>query len=186
MSGGTPYGLSIEIIFPTEVIENSIFKVTYKIKNIDKVTFPGGTVGIKSYVHLNGGKVLLVNHSIQIGKLEPNGIHEESYNDIRAIAGITVFLLSEETFRANDGWGIEMYLPDRRRIVAGQLIGFLRAKSREEMNNAKAMRISAKSMKSSAKAMKISAKAMKIGAASLVALVVIQIVDWAIRYYLNF
>jgi len=164
MSTPSSYKLSIEIILPKTLVEGNIFKVTYRVRNISGVLFPGGVVAVLvSWPNI--GPSLLVNHPIPIKSLQPDEQLEFSKDEKAATSGMTIFTHPGATFKANDGVPIELYLVDGRKLVPGQLIGGTRARSHEEVSQA---------------------QAVWIAALALVALVIFQIIDWLLRYYLHF
>jgi hypothetical protein len=162
MSGQQIYKLSIEAVLPDKVVEDKTFTVTYKIKNTGINVFPGGNIAVLVNLPDNVGAV---SHPISVGPLQPNGTMEKSYNDMRAIAGCSTYISADDTFQANNGGTIELYLLDGRRLRKGQLFAFQRARTNEEVSQA---------------------RSVKVAAYSLVILIIIQVADWFIRYYWRF
>lgn len=160
MSRQTLYKLSIGASLPKKAVEGEIFKITYRIKNIDAKVFPGGTIHV-TVSWPNIGNALLVGHPIQIKKLQPNETAEQTYTEKPATTGMTIFSSSADTFKASDGGTIELWLVDGRKLRKGQLIAGVRARSYEEISQA---------------------RAVWIAVGSLFILIAFQIIDWLIRY----
>jgi len=161
MSMQPPYKLTIKTILPKTAIEGEIFKVTYVIMNISKTIFPGGDIYvIVSWPSI--GPSMLVTHPIKIKALKPGEQFQLSREEKPATSGMTIFTHPNVPFLARNGVPIELYLEDGRKLVAGQLIGGVRARSHEEISQA---------------------RAVWIAAVSLVVLLIFQVIDWLIRRY---
>jgi len=162
MSTPFTYRLSIEAILPKVIEEGKVFKVTYRVRNISESTFPGGQIFVVlSWLTTS----LFVTHPISIRQLQPNEPFEFSYDEKPATSGLTIVTHPGATFKANNEVPIELYLPDGRKLIGGQVIGGVRARSPEEVSEA---------------------RAVWVAAGSLVVLIVFQIVDWLIRFYWHF
>lgn len=160
MSRPASYELSIEVVLPKTVIEGKSFKVSYRIKNVSSTSFPGGLIFVRVFWPVLG-PTLFVNHPIPIGPLEPNEVFELSYEETPAASGMMVFTPTEDTFMSGNRVPIELRLANGNRLMAGVPIGGVRARSPEEVSEARAVRIAA---------------------GSLVILMIFQIMDWLIRY----
>jgi len=67
MSKQKVYKLSIEVLLPQKVVEDKVFKVIYRIRNIDTKSFPGGVIHI-TVSWPNIGPALIVGHPIPVEK----------------------------------------------------------------------------------------------------------------------
>jgi len=166
------YRISLSIATPKVVIEGETFDIFYKAKNIGNTTFPRGRIVVEvSWSSLNE-KVFQV---ISIDEpLPPNGETEPTRNSQAPLTpGYTWFYIADAN--ASDGRAVEVYkngetlLWPHRQISIGQpTVQFrqplhaVRARTHEEISQQ---------------------RALWVAAGSLALLVVIQIVDWLIRYY---
>jgi hypothetical protein len=166
------YRISLGISTPRVVTEGETFDIIYKVKNIGNTTFPGGRIAVElSWSSLNE-KVYQV---IKIGEqLPPNGETKPiSHNQAPLTPGYTWFYVADAS--ASDGKPVEVYknsetpLWPHRQISLGEMsvqfrqpLHAVRARTHEEISQQ---------------------RALWVAAGSLALLVVIQIIDWLIRYY---
>lgn len=59
------YKLTIEAILPKKLVEDKIFKVTYKIRNVDAGAFPGWKILVVASTPSNAGLVTSIDRSFR-------------------------------------------------------------------------------------------------------------------------
>jgi len=164
MSSQATYELSIRTVTPKTVVEGEPFKVTYHIRNIGKNVFPGGTISV-SVSWANLGQNPFVIHHISIGALQPGGSFSHSVIETPLATGYTMFipiLAPNQNFVQIPRGRILLYLEDGRPLTPSMLCGAVRAKSHEEINEFRAVRIAL---------------------IALFLVVIFQAIDWILRYY---
>jgi len=161
------YHLSIRAETPKTVIEGEPFKVTYHIKNIGENIFPGGEIYIRlDFVKLESE----LHHSIKItSTLKPNEEFKISIEETPLASGYIIFLpplplatSSSGDFFIIEGGRVFFYREDGRPIIEGMMFGSVRARSHEEIGQAKEVRYAL---------------------VALFLIVIFQVVDWILRYY---
>ena len=166
--------LSLSISTPKILTEGETFDIVYKAKNIGNTPFPGGKVIVElSWSSLNEK----VYQEISIDKpLPTNGETEPKKNSQAPLTpGYTWFYVANAS--ASDGKAVEVYknggilLWPYKQVSLGestvyfrQPLHAVRARTHEEISQQ---------------------RVLWIAAGSLVLLVVFQIIDWLIRFYLK-
>lgn len=145
MSAQVDYHLSIRVETPKTAIEGEPFKVTYHILNIGENVFPGGQITVRvTFSQLGGISGTFANYPIQIESLQPN--EEFTFHpkeDVTPLAsGYTMFQvdINPQGFVQIEGGRVFLHLEDRRPLDQRMIFGSVRARSPEEISQAKEAR----------------------------------------------
>jgi len=149
---------------------DEISTIEFQVKNLGKDTFPGKEITIG--VHRSNFPGLRVGSPIIIPELEPKTKKKVSIVERPLVAGAIVFtilfpLTNEGKVRNYEvnGIPIRFYLDDGRELAHAQAIHAVRVKSQEEAHA-------------------LSANIIATGA--LILLVLFQMLDWIINYYMKY
>ncbi|TET28264.1 MAG: hypothetical protein E3J73_01125 [Candidatus Bathyarchaeum sp.] len=156
-----PYKLQIEADLPKSVVEGKSFKVIYKIKNVDTKTIEKGSIRI-GISWLMVGDTFSHSLTIHIETVQPNKSMDHIEQVFPVASGSTIFTIPREFFSASDGKQILLHDVDGKSLNRGEAFASVRARSHEEISEARALWISA---------------------FALVILIAFQLIDWFIRYH---
>lgn len=162
MAQTEPYKLSIAAEFPKKVYESKPLSFRYRIKNLSAEIFPGSYITVEAFWPSLGKEQLVVTNTLEIKKLEPNEVTYINQEVTPATSGLMVFYSPKMGYRVNDERSCFLYKENGDVLRKGELFAVVRAKSDEEISGS---------------------RNLGIAAASLIILIVIQIVDWLIRYF---
>jgi hypothetical protein len=157
-----PYNLSIGAEFPKKVRESKTFSFRYRIKNLSDEVFPGSYITVEAFWPTLGKEQLIVTRTFEVKKLEPKEVTYINQEETPATSGLMVFYSPEMGYGANDGRPCFLRKENGDTLKKGELFAVVRAKSDEEVSGS---------------------RNLAIAATSLIILIVIQIVDWLVRYY---
>jgi hypothetical protein len=151
---------------PKIATEGEEFSVTYTVKNIGSVPFPGGNLIIQLTWPLSSK--IVVNHPVAIaGPLSPSSEKTSTeQKETPLTAGYTMFFVANAN--ANDGKPVEVYLPDGRRLWppltpnVARPFHAVRARTHEEISQR---------------------NAVWIAVISLAIIAVFQVLDWLFRLF---
>lgn len=141
------YKLSICADTPKTVRVGKRFKITYHIKNVGSIAFPGGTIPVKiSWATL--GPSIFVIFPIEINKaIAPGEEFSSTHEETPLASGYTLFTIAKNDLSVAGQCGtVSVYLPDGRKLLPGMLFHAIRAKSFEETYTFWALVVSAISL----------------------------------------
>ena len=142
-----PYKLSILVHLPEIATEGEPFGLTYEVRNIDDIDFPGGELNVIVYLPIIGN-TMVAGHPLTVPHLAPTGTWtSHQFTEKPLVSGYTVFIPNRDGCRANDGRGIDLYLSDNVTLSWNRPIGAVRARTHEEISVKQAVQVGIASLK---------------------------------------
>jgi hypothetical protein len=136
-----PYRLSISMHLPKIATEGEPFQLTYEVKNIDNVVFPGGGINVIMYWPTIGN-MMIVGHPLTVPTLAPGASWvSHKFTEKPLVSGYTVFVPNNIPFVASDGKPIELYLSDGVTLSQNRPIDAVRAKTHEEISQKQSVQV---------------------------------------------